>query len=140
MSQRIHLDANVILRFLRNDDPKHSPAAGRLFQKASDGKAGLFVSAVTLNEVFFAFTSSYKLSHPDAARKLLPFVRACIVMEFEHEQCVVDALQRVIAENVDFGDAFLAAMAIQSKDLIASFDRDMRKFADVQLYDLDGKD
>ncbi len=135
MSRRIHLDANVIVRFLRNDDPKHSPAAARLIQKASDGTVELFVSAVTMNEVFFAFTTSYKLSHPDAARQLVPFVRAGVI-EFEHEDCLVDALQRVIAENVDFGDAYLAATASQAKDMVASFDRDMRYFKDLQIYEL----
>ena len=138
MSQRIHLDANVILRFLRNDDPRHSPAAARLFQKAATGTVALFVSAVTINEVFFAFTSSYKRSHPDAAKKLLPFIRAGVV-EFEHEACLLDALQRVLAEKVDFGDAYLAATAASSKDLVASFDRDLRNFKDVQLYELEGK-
>jgi predicted nucleic acid-binding protein len=135
MSQRIHLDANVILRFLRNDDPRQSPAAARLFQKADGGKVTLFVSAVTINEVFFAFTSSYQLSHPDAAGKILPLVLAGVV-DFEHPDCLVDALKRVLSENVDFGDAYLAARAAVSKDLVASFDRDLGKFSDIQLYEL----
>jgi predicted nucleic-acid-binding protein len=134
-SPRIHLDANVILRFLRNDDARQSPAAARLFQKAAGGTVALFISAVTINEVFFAFTSSYKLSHPDTAGKLLPFIRASVV-EFEHEDCLVDALQRVISEKVDFGDAYLAARAAQAKDLVASFDQDLKSFKDIQLYDL----
>lgn len=138
MSQRIRLDANVILRFLRNDDPRLSPLAARLFQKASSGKASLYVSAVTINEVFFAFSSFYKLSHPDTAQKLLPFVRASVV-GFENVDCLLDALQRVIAENVDFGDAYLAAEAAQSGDTVASFDRDMKQFKDICLYDFEGK-
>jgi predicted nucleic acid-binding protein len=137
MSQRIRLDANVILRFLRNDDPKQSPAAARLFEKGGAGAVNLFVTAVTINEVFFALTSFYKLSHPDAAKRVLPFVRAGAV-EFEEEECLVDALQRVISEEVDFGDAYLAASAVGTDDLVASFDRDLRRFKDVQLYDLEG--
>jgi predicted nucleic acid-binding protein len=138
MSRRIHLDANVILRFLRNDDPKQSPAAAKLFQKAARGIETLFISTVTISEVFYAFISSYKLSRSDAARKILPFVRAG-VFEFEQEDCVIAALQGVIAENVDFGDAYLAATASHDKALVASFDRDLRKFKDIQLYDLEGE-
>jgi predicted nucleic acid-binding protein len=138
MSQRIHLDANVILRFLRNDDPRQSAAATRLFQKAADGKASLCVSAVTINEVFFAFVSSYRLSHSATAEKILPFVRAGVV-EFEHEACLIDALQKVISEDVDFGDAYLAAAASKAGELVASFDHDLRKFKDVKLYDFEGK-
>ena len=136
MSQRVHLDANVILRFLRNDDAKQSPAAAKLFQKAAAGKTALFVSAVTINEVFFAFTSFYKLSQSDVARKIIPFVRTGVA-EFEHEDCLLDALQRVIAENVDFGDAYLAAFAARHKDQVASFDRDLKKFKDIKLYDFE---
>ncbi len=138
MSGRIRLDANVILRFLRNDDPNQSPAAARLFEKASAGTVNLFVAAVTINEVFFAMASFYKLSHSDAAKKLLPLVRAGVV-EFEEEGCLVDALQRVISEGVDFGDAYLAASAAGANDLVASFDRDFRRFKDVKLYDLEAK-
>jgi len=135
MIPRIHLDANVVLRFLRNDHPTQSPAAARLFQKADGGEVALFVSAVTITEVFFAFTSSYKLSHPDAAGKILPLVLAGVV-DFEYQDCLVEALQRVIAENVDFGDAYLASRAAKTNDLVASFDHDLRNFGDIQLYEL----
>ena len=138
MSRRIHLDANVILRFLCNDDPKQSPAAARLFQKAARGVEALFISTVTISEVFYAFTTSYKLPRSDAARKIIPFVRAGVV-DFEQEDCVIAALQGVISENVDFGDAYLAATASQGKGLVASFDRDLRKFKGIELYDLEGE-
>jgi predicted nucleic acid-binding protein len=138
MSRRIHLDANVILRFLRDDDPRQSPAAAKLFQKASDGTAELLVSAVTLSEVFYAFTSFYRLSQRDAAAKLLPLIRAGAIT-FEQEECMSDALERVIAANVDFGDAWLAASAASSNELVASFDRDLLRFKDIQMYDFETK-
>ncbi len=138
MSQRIRLDANVILRFLRNDDAQQSPAAAGLFEKAKTGSVRLFVAAVTIHEVFFALTSFYKLSPADAAKKLLPFALAGAV-EFEEEECLVDSLQRAIAEEVDFGDAYLAASAARAKDMVASFDKDLRKFKDVKLYDFQAK-
>jgi len=138
MSRRIHLDANVVLRFLRNDDPRQSPAAARLFQKAARGRESLFISAVTISEIFYALLASYGLSRADAAWKILPFVRAGVV-DIEQQDCVIAALQGVISKNVDFGDAYLAAMAAHDKGLVASFDRDLRKFKDIQLYDLEGE-
>jgi len=136
MSRRIRLDANVILRFLCNDDPGQSPAAARLFQKAAGGTEVLFVSTITISEVFYAFTSAYKLSRPDAARKLLALIRAGVI-EFEQEDCLIETLQKVISENVDFGDACLAASAARAQDLVASFDHDLRKFGDIQIYPLE---
>lgn len=136
MSARVHLDANIILRFLRDDDAKQSPVAGKLFQKAAEGKAALFVSAVTINEVFFALATHYNLSQPEIARKLIPLIRAGVA-EFEHEASLLDALDRVIDTNVDFGDAYLAAFAVAHNDTVASFDKDFKKFKDVKLYDLE---
>jgi len=36
--KRLHLDANVVLRFLRYDDVKQSPAARRPIGEVSEGK------------------------------------------------------------------------------------------------------
>ena len=138
MTQRIRVDANVILRFLRNDNPKLTPLAANLFKKAGSGDVALFISAVTINEVFFVLTSFYKLSHQETSKILLPFVRAGVA-DFENLDCLIDALKRVIDENVDFGDAYLAAEAAQAGDLVASFDNDFLKFKDIRLYDLEGK-
>ncbi len=138
MSQRIRLDANVILRFLRNDNPKLTPLATSLFKKAGAGEVALFISAVTINEVFFVLTSFCKLTHQESAKILLPFVRTGVA-EFENADCLADALKKVIDENVDFGDAYLAAEAAQSGDLVASFDKDFLKFKDIKLYHLDDK-
>lgn len=135
MSEAVRLDANVILRFLRNDDPKLSLEAGRLFQNGAQGGIRLYVTAITFSEVYYALTSFYKLSSAKAAEVLLAFVRSAAA-DFEHDAAVVDALERVVAHNVDFGDAFLAATAIKANDLVATFDRDFQKFKDVRLFNL----
>lgn len=138
MTQRIRIDANVILRFLRRDHAEHSPLAARLFEKASKGEVKLFVSGVTMSEVFYSYTSFYKLTPANTAKALIPFVRAGVV-DFEDVDCLMDALKRVACENVDFGDAYLAAEAAVSSDLVASFDKDFLKFKDIQLYDLNSE-
>ena len=67
MSPRFHLDANVVLRFLRNDDPLQSPAAARLFESAKAKKLRLAISAVTVAETFYVLARVYKHTKPDAA-------------------------------------------------------------------------
>ena len=44
-----------------------------------------------------------------------------------------------LSEEVDFGGAYLAASAARAKDMVASFDKDLRKFEDIQLYDFQAK-
>jgi predicted nucleic acid-binding protein len=135
MSQSVWLDANVILRFLRNDDPRLSPAAANLFQKANGGKVLLYVSAVTVSEAFYALTSFYKMTRQKAAEVLLSFVRSDVA-RFESDTCLVDSLERVMTHDVDFGDAHLASCAVSANESVATFDKDFQKFKDVRLYDV----
>ncbi len=131
MIDRYHLDANVVLRFLRNDDPKHSPAAARLFARAKAGEIQLVLSAVTIAEVFYVLARVYKHAKPEAASKLLPLVQSDLLAVTDRSTAV-DALLRVSKANVDFGDAYLAATAARSGDTVASFDSDFTSFPDVR--------
>jgi predicted nucleic acid-binding protein len=125
------LDANVLLRFLRNDHREFSPRAQALVQGANDGRAILEVSAVTVAEVFYALRASYGVGRRLAARTLAEMLTAPAFRVAERDR-VLDALQRVQAANVDFGDAYLAATAAENGGKIMSFDRDLDKFADVK--------
>ena len=125
------VDANVLLRFLRNDDPVQSPRAKALLALAQQGEVVLAVSVLTMAEVFYALRASYKVSRPAAAELLSQLLRAN-VLEIEQETIVADALARVGAANVDMGDAVLAAQAAASGDAIATFDRDFTHFPDVR--------
>ena len=130
MSARYHLDANVVLRFLRNDDTNQSPAAARLFASAKAGKVRLTISAVTVAEAFYVLSRVYKHTKVDAAAKLLPLMQSD-VLEVDNRPRVLDALQRVTKANVDFGDGYLASTAVEQGDGIASFDEDLQSFTDV---------
>lgn len=130
MTPRYHLDASVVLRFLRADDPKQSPAAAKLFARANSGKAHLCLSDVTVAEVFYVLARAYKHGNSDAAQKLIPLIQADAV-EVENRRRVLDALQRATKANVDFGDAYLAATAGERGDKVASFDEDLQSFSDI---------
>jgi len=130
VSPRYHLDANVVLRFLRNDDTNQSPAAARLFASAKAGKVRLTISAVTVAEAFYVLSRVYKHTKADAAAKLLPLMQS-EVLEVDNRPRVLDALQRVTKANVDFGDGYLASAAVEHGDGIASFDEDLQSFTDV---------
>jgi predicted nucleic acid-binding protein len=124
------LDANVLLRFLRGDHKEFSPRAQALIRRANDGKAILDVSAVTVAEVFYALRASYGVGRRLAARTLAETLNTPAFRLAERNR-VLDALARVQAANVDFGDAYLAATAAESGGKIASFDHDLDRFADV---------
>ncbi len=127
------LDANVLLRFLRDDDPVQAPAARRLLIEGRDGKVRLRLTTITLAEVFYALRASYKLPRVECARVLAQVVRTG-VCEVENEALVLATLARVEAANVDFGDAYLAAEAVASGAGVASFDEDFGRFPDVRWH------
>ena len=63
--KRLHLDANVVLRFLRDDDPKQSAAARRLVSEASAGKVTLVLGAVLTGVVCLVLAqSSWQKNQP----------------------------------------------------------------------------
>lgn len=130
MTPRYHLDVNVVLRFLRADDPQQSPAAAKLFASANAGKAQLCLSDVTVAEIVYVLARAYKHGNSDAAQKLIPFVQSDAI-EVENRRRVLDALQRAAQSNVDFGDAYLAATAAERGDKVASFDQDLQSFNDI---------
>jgi predicted nucleic acid-binding protein len=131
MIPRYHLDANVVLRFLRNDDPKQSPAAARLIANAKDGEIRLAISAVTVAETFYVLARVYRLTKAEAAARLLPLLQSD-VLDVDDRARVIDALRRVTLANVDFGDGYLASTAAWRGDKIASFDADLKSFTDVE--------
>jgi predicted nucleic acid-binding protein len=51
---------------------------------------------------------------------------------------VLDALARYKARNVGFPDALAAATAADESIPVASFDRDLDKFTDIQRYEPQG--
>jgi len=131
--RQVLLDANVILRFLRNDDPAQSPLAKKLFAAANDGKVALTLTPVTLAEVFYAFRASYKMGRKETAALLQDLLRTGI-LHVPRMGVLMEALLRVETANVDFGDALLAAEAAANNIPVASFDTDFDKFPDVRQF------
>lgn len=136
--KRVRLDANVLLRFLRDDDPVQSPQARDLIASGKEGKLRLVLSALSLAETFYAMRASYKIPRRQAAALLRTLLETA-VFEVDREEVVFDALGRVQTANVDFGDAVLAAEAAHSSESVATFDSDFRRFKDVKLYPWTGK-
>lgn len=128
--KRVHLDANVVLRFLRDDDPRQSPAARRLIGEANAGRVLLVLSVVTVTEIFYALRASYKLPRAETAGLLQDVMRSG-VFAVEHEARLHEALGRVRSANVDLGDAWLAATAAEAGEPVATFDEDFAAFPDV---------
>jgi predicted nucleic acid-binding protein len=125
------LDANVLVRFLRDDHPDHSPRARALIAKAEAGKVRLVLLDAVVAEVVFVLTSVYDCPRHKVAEALLAFVNHGGI-ECPEAEVIADALQRFAAKKVDYMDCFLAAVAKSRDNPVASFDHDFRKFDDIE--------
>ena len=129
--QRLLLDANVLIRFLRADHAQHFKRAKALFEKTEAGEVQLVLLDAVVAEVVYVLSSVYGVKRPELAQALRPFLfhggiecPGALVLE--------DALARFVAKKVDFMDAYLAAQAKAMGVPVGSFDKDFRKFPDVE--------
>jgi predicted nucleic-acid-binding protein len=128
------LDANVLVRFLVQDDPKQSTAATALFEKAERHEVVLHLDGLTVAETVYVLIGRYGQRRSDVVNVLLAIIQNAGV-ETSEQEIVMAALQRFGAMNVDFPDAWLAARAAQLGRQVASFDRDFDRFKDMQRFD-----
>lgn len=105
----IGLDANVLVRYLTDDDPVQSPKAVRLFEEDLSLDEPGFVAAVVLAEVVWVLRRRYKQSRSEIAatvQELLGIDRLVL----EHPQAVAGAVLATMQDNVDFTDALIAGI------------------------------
>jgi predicted nucleic-acid-binding protein len=131
------LDANVLVRFLVQDDPKRTAAANKLMSNAQAGAYELELDPMIVAEVVYVLAAGYKRPRVDVANLLLAIIQSpCVKAEQEAE--LIDALLRFRDRGVDFADAWLASKAAKTKHEIASFDRDLDKFKDITRFEPKG--
>ncbi len=130
------LDTNVLLRFLRQDHPAMGAAARHLFQAAGRGEARLVLEEAILAEAVYVLQSVYKQRRGDIADALQALLRRAPAVQSRRPTVLHDALERYRRHpQVDFADALLAALAVDGKIPVASFDRDIDRFGDVTRFE-----
>jgi predicted nucleic acid-binding protein len=122
-------DANVFLRFLRNDHAEHSPAAKRVIEQAAAGAVILRVPEIVVADIFYTLTAPVmKVPRAAAARQLAALLQQP-GMDVENRKQVLDTLGLCETRNIDYGDAALIVFAQSTVQPlpILSFDQDFNK-------------
>jgi predicted nucleic acid-binding protein len=132
--KQLLLDANVIVRFLVQDDPKQSAAARVLFEKAERREMTLHLDALVVAETVYVLIGRYGRSRAEVADVLLALIQNPGIETMDGD-VLANALDRFAAFNVDFSDAWLASRGAQLRRPIASFDRDFDKFKDITRFE-----
>jgi len=122
----IWIDANVILRFITGDPPEMAEKVLELMARAEKGEAALRLSHIVATEVVWVLSSFYKYSKGEIAETMITFINADGICP-DNPDLLIQALKDMADNNVDFIDAYLAAIARTRSEAVCSFDSDFVK-------------
>jgi predicted nucleic acid-binding protein len=129
-------DANVFLRFLRNDHSEHSPAAKEVIEQAAIGQVVLRVPEIVVADIFYTLTAPLmKIPRPTAARQLAALLQQPGI-DVENLKQVLDTLGLCETKNIDYGDAALIVIAKSTVQQlpILSYDKDFAKVPEITAF------
>lgn len=129
-------DANVFLRFLRNDHLERSPAAKQVMEQAAAGDIILRVPEIVVADIFYTLTAPMmKIPRATAARQLSALLQQP-GMDVENRSRILDILSLCETRNIDYGDAALIVLAQDAGQLlpILSYDHDFAKEPTVTAF------
>jgi predicted nucleic-acid-binding protein len=116
------LDANVLLRHLLADNAAQSPRANALIGRLEAGDIQLDISDMAIHEVVFTLERSYK-REKRYIRKSLEEVLGLSAVSLSSRDRIAITFEIYEQLNADFGDAYIAALAMESDGQVISFDR-----------------
>ena len=123
----IGLDTNVLLRYLAQDDPKHSPRATEIVERRSTEQEPGFVSVVTVLEVVWVLKSLFKRSRQQIANDI-EMLLAADTLEVQNEQEVYYAVLSLRNGIGTFEDALIGALGVwRGCSATMTFDEDAAK-------------
>jgi predicted nucleic-acid-binding protein len=124
----IGIDANVLVRYLAQDDPQQALAAAELIEGLSEQEPG-FVSIVAVVETFWVLRRAYQV--PDVeVRRLLHGLVDSVELRVQHS----DEVRRTLDRPGDFADGLVAAFgAAAGCDYTATLDRRAAVLSEMRL-------
>lgn len=124
-----YIDTDVLIRFLTGDDPKKQEASAILFEKVEKGALVLSAPDIAIADAVFVLASPNLYALPRTQiRDLLTVLLSYSHFKVENKQVLIKALDLYASNNIDFGDAILAVLTLESQSkVIYSYDRDFDK-------------
>ncbi len=116
------VDANVILRYLLQDNEKYSPQAIEIIDNSE-----VYTTTEVIAEVIYVLIKVYELPRNSVAQKLLLLFEKEIVLH-KNNDIIIRALQIFLDTKLDFVDCVLLSYHIIDQDEIISFDKKVNQY------------
>lgn len=118
------IDANIILRFLTNDDPQKAEACAVLLEKVESTDRHVWLPDLVLADVVWTLEKYYRRSKDEIVELLVSLI-ALRGLHCSGKETVFRALRLYASHNIDWTDAFVAAQLLAHKTrTVYSYDRD----------------
>lgn len=127
-TKTVLLDTNIILRFLRHDQPQHFAHVQNLFQDAEKGTIDCYIDPVVLAEMIWTLASFYKVSRSEITTKL-EVLLAQKWMVNDYKQALLSALHQYQETNLDYIDCWLLSVSQELNIPLETFDKKLQKLA-----------
>ncbi|OGG29906.1 hypothetical protein A2973_00225 [Candidatus Gottesmanbacteria bacterium RIFCSPLOWO2_01_FULL_49_10] len=125
-AKTVILDTNILLRFLRHDQPQHFGHVQKLFQEAEKGTIACHIDSVVLAEVIWTLASYYNVSRFEIASTLETLLVQKWMLN-EHKQTLLSALHQYQETNLDYIDCWLVAVSEEKHIPFETFDMKLKK-------------
>ncbi|MEU4344459.1 type II toxin-antitoxin system VapC family toxin [Nocardia sp. NPDC023852] len=127
----IGLDANVLIRYLTQDDPVQSARANQVIDGLSESSPG-YVTMLVLAEIHWVLRRGYK-QDPEAVTDVLLGLLDCTEIVVERADTVRQALRQA-ADGADFADALIQQVGQEAGcERTVTFDHDAGERAGMRL-------
>ena len=131
MKKQRLIDANIILRFLTNDDPEKATACESLLSRVESGQEQVYLPDLIIADIIWTLEKYYRVEKRKI-REMMIRILAPESLYCSSKSQVLSALAIYTSKKIDWTDAFVAAQMIAS-DLkeIYSYDQDFDRLQDI---------
>ncbi|MDO8573536.1 MAG: PIN domain-containing protein [Candidatus Daviesbacteria bacterium] len=129
-----YIDTDVIIRLLTGDDEQKRKDAKALFERVEQGDLILYAPDTVIADAVFVLSSPNLYDLPRSQiRDLLQILLHYPNFKVENKQAVIKALDLYADKNIDFGDAMLAVLTLETPEkIIYSYDHDFDKISGIK--------
>jgi len=121
------IDANIILRFLTNDEPNQAAACAKLLKRVEQNLEEVFIPDLVLADIVWTLEKYYKVEK-QKIKEIVSRIIALAGLKCSSRNTILKALDIYADHNIDWTDAFvIAQMLAAGRQEIYSYDRDFEK-------------
>lgn len=125
------IDANILLRFLTNDEPLQVAACEALLLRVESGREQVFLPDIVIADIVWTLEKYYQVEKK-RINELLNSVLAAEGLICNNKGQVLTALSIYSIRNIDWTDAFVAAQMIEKgQHEIYSYDKDFDRIPEI---------